>query len=92
VNQRAVDTALGRLESSAHPDPVSTFAAPVLTAVMSEVIGIEQVRLLDAVRTLISGADPRTAQAREAADQQQEPDPGGTSTPVMPTDRMWPTS
>ncbi|MCG8923233.1 cytochrome P450 [Lentzea sp. CC55] len=70
-----IETSLGTLAASAAPDLVTTFAAPVLTSVMSEVIGIEKTlleRLLTAVRTVIGGADPRSAEAREAADAQQQ--------------------
>ncbi|SES36437.1 cytochrome P450 [Lentzea albida] len=68
-----VETSLDVLAASAEPDLVTEFAAPVLTSVMSEVIGIEQTlldRLLTAVRVVVAGPDPRSAEAREAADEQ----------------------
>ncbi|WP_340687892.1 cytochrome P450 [Amycolatopsis coloradensis] len=70
-----VGTSLDTLDASAAPDLVTMFAGPVMTSVMSEVIGIEKAlldRLLTAVRTVIAGADPRSAEAREAADAQQQ--------------------
>ncbi len=69
-----VGTSLDTLAASATPDLVTMFAGPVMTSVMSDVIGIEKNlldRLLTAVRTVVAGADPQSAEAREAADAQQ---------------------
>ncbi|QKV74065.1 cytochrome P450 [Amycolatopsis sp. Hca4] len=70
-----VGARLDALARSAVPDLVTGFAQPVLTSVMSEVLGIEEPlleQLLVAVRTVIGGADPQSAEARKALDTQQQ--------------------